>query len=87
MHSPFYNFQRGAGTVSGPVIVTPAPWPKILLPLKLLAQPGDRGLGDIIERVIGPIGGEAFKAWHLKVFGRPCGCAARRDAWNAKYHL
>ena len=27
MHSPFYNFQRGAGTVSGPVIVTPAPQP------------------------------------------------------------
>ena len=49
------------------------PWPLVLLPLKLLAQPGDKGLGDIVDRTVGPLGGEAFKAWYLRVFGESCG--------------
>jgi hypothetical protein len=52
-----------------------------------LAKASDRGLGDIVERLVGPMGGEAFKKWHLKIFGKSCGCAARRDKWNAKFPL
>ena len=63
------------------------PWPMILLPLKALAKTGDKGAGDIIARVIGPIGGDAFKAWHQKLFGKPCGCANRQEALNARWHL
>ena len=62
-------------------------WPKILLPLKLLARPGDKGLGDIIARTIGPIGGDAYKAWFQKTFGRSCGCTERQDQLNQKYPL
>lgn len=62
-------------------------WPLALKSLKLLAQPGDRGLGDIITRTIGPLGGDAFKTWHLKIFGRSCGCDVRQESWNARYPL
>lgn len=62
-------------------------WPLALRPLKLLAQPGDKGLGDIVERVIGPVGGEAYKKWYLKVFGKPCGCTRRKDNLNERFPL
>lgn len=62
-------------------------WPLILMPLKLLAQTGDRGLGDIALRVIGPVTSDAFKAWHLAVFGKPCGCSARQENWNRDFPL
>jgi hypothetical protein len=62
-------------------------WPLLLQPFKLMARPGDRGLGDIIERVIGPVGGDAYKAWYLKVFGVPCGCTRRSDNLNQRFPL
>jgi hypothetical protein len=62
-------------------------WPLILLPLKLLAQPGDRGLGDIVERTIGPIGGEIYKSWYKRIFGKPCGCQERKENLNSEYPL
>lgn len=57
-------------------------WPILVSPLKLLAQPGDRGAGDIIARTIGPIGGEAFKAWHKRILGRDCNCGNRQEILN-----
>lgn len=67
---------------------TPArKWPSLLLPMKLLAKPGDIGLGDIIAREIGSIGGDAFKKWYQKVFGKSCGCEKRQERWNQKYPL
>lgn len=69
---------------SGPVAT---PWPGVLLPLKLLAKEGDRGAGDIIARVIGPIGGNAFKAWYKITFGKNCGCGNRQEALNARWPL
>lgn len=72
---------------SAPAAITPQPWPAILLPLKLLTKPGDRGLGDIVARTIGPFGGDAFKAWHLRIFGKPCGCANRQEDWNRRWPL
>lgn len=65
----------------------PDPWPMSLVPLKLLAQTGDKGLGDIVARTVGPVGGDAFKAWWLKTFGVPCGCDGRQEWLNAKYPL
>ena len=62
-------------------------WPLLLRPLKLLARDGDRGLGDIVARTVGPAGGDAFKAWHLRAFGRDCGCGDRQASLNARYPL
>jgi hypothetical protein len=62
-------------------------WPLILKPLKLLAKPEDRGLGDIIARKIGPIGGEKYKRWYEKTFGKSCGCDIRQEVWNERYPL
>lgn len=62
-------------------------WPFVLEPLKLLAKDGDKGLGDIVERVIGKVGGEEYKKWYAKIFGRPCSCNERRDSLNADYPL
>jgi len=52
-----------------------------------LAAKGDRGAGDIIARVIGPIGGTAFKAWYKVTFGKDCGCAGRHEVLNARWPL
>src|SRR5437868_4728727 len=62
-------------------------WPLALLPLKLLAKEGDRGVGDIIARTVGPIGGDAFKTWYKRIFGKDCGCGARQDVLNARWPL
>lgn len=62
-------------------------WPLLLRPLKARAQPGDRGLGDIVARVVGPVGGNTFKAWHNRVLKRACGCEARQEALNAQFPL
>jgi len=59
----------------------------VLLPLKLLAKPEDKGAGDIIARVIGPIGGDAFKVWYKKLFGVDCGCGNRQDILNQRWPL
>lgn len=84
--------ERVASSVATPVAATkksPAPnsWPMALLPLKLLAKEGDRGAGDIIARSIGPIGGDAFKAWYKKLFGKDCGCGHRQEILNARWPL
>lgn len=55
--------------------------------LKLMAKEGDHGIGDIIQRVIGPIGGDAFKKWYKRIFGKDCGCSERQEEWNLSYPL
>ena len=67
--------------------IKPEKWPAILLPLRLMAKEGDRGAGDIIARVVGPIGGEAFKAWYKVTFGKECGCGRRQEVLNARWPL
>lgn len=62
-------------------------WPLILQPMKLMAQPGDKGLGDIIARTVGPIGGDAYKNWFQRTFARGCGCKERQDQLNARYPI
>ena len=70
-----------------PEPILPEAWPIWAQPMKLLAKDGDKGLGDIIARVVGTIGGDAYKAWHLKTFGHPCGCSERQESLNQKYPL
>lgn len=55
--------------------------------LKVMARDGDKGLGDIVARVIGPIGSDVFKRWFHKLFGRSCGCQERQEEWNIQYPL
>lgn len=70
-----------------PRTIAPEPWPLVLLPLKALAKEGDRGAGDIIARVVGPIGGDVFKSWYRTIFGKDCGCGNRQEALNARWPL
>jgi len=63
-------------------------WP---LALRLFAsaasKPSDTGLGDIVERIVGPIGGEEFKKWYKTIFGKDCGCGQRKQWLNGRYPL
>lgn len=65
----------------------PIAWPLYLQPFKLLAKEGDTGLGDIIARTIGPVGGDAFKDWYKATIGRDCGCRDRQIYLNTTYPL
>ena len=47
--------------------------------------PEDKGIGDTIARLIGPIGGDAYKRWFSKITGKPCGCEQRQDRLNALF--
>lgn len=83
---PYRNFFTDPPTYAQRGIHGPE-WPMLLRPLKLLAKEGDKGLGDIVERTVGPIGGDAYKIWYERIFGKPCGCSERRDSLNLDYPL
>jgi len=93
MFIPYYNMM---GPRSGSVahttssFIQPKPakeWPVPIKALKIFSRKEDRGIGDTIARVVGPIGGEAYKRWHLREFGKPCGCSERQQRLNQKYPL
>jgi hypothetical protein len=77
--------QLGGNPATNPIRASD--WPPILRPIKCFAQPSDRGAGDVIARVIGPIGGEAFKIWYKAMFGKDCGCGHRQEVLNARWPL
>jgi hypothetical protein len=60
-------------------------WKAGALALADMAEPGDRGIGDVIERNLA-VGGIVFKAL-VKSLGFECGCSARRDELNQLYPL
>ncbi len=62
-------------------------WPIWAKALALLAKPADKGIGDVVARIIGDENSSKFKAWHLATFGRPCGCNGKQNRWNIKYQL
>jgi hypothetical protein len=62
-------------------------WPKWAKALKHLAQPEDKGIGDVVARMIGAGNSAAFKAWYKLTFGKDCGCTDRQADWNRKYPL
>jgi hypothetical protein len=53
----------------------------------MLASSTDQGIGDVIARLIGPVGGDAYKTWFLATFGQSCGCSERQSDLNAIYPL
>jgi len=75
-----------------PIVGTLQVWPYnafgvVARALKLLAVPADTGIGDTIARIIGPIGGEAYKKWFQDTFGKTCGCQERQDHLNSLFPL
>ena len=62
----------------------PKPLPAWAKALSLLKADGEVGLGDTIERIVGPIGGEAFKKW-AKSKGFSCGCSQRKRHLNKRF--
>ncbi len=62
-------------------------WPLWAKALKQFAKPEDKGIGDVVARMIGDENSAKFKAWHQAAFGKPCNCNARQALWNALYPL
>lgn len=60
-------------------------WPTWAKGIAMLGNKTDKGVGSTIERIIGPFGGDAFKAWHQKIFNRECHCTQRREQWDFMY--
>ena len=55
-------------------------WPAWARDLKAESIPGEQGVGDTAERIIGPVGGAAFKR-----LVKHCGCGARKENLNQEY--
>ena len=67
--------------------VARADWPILIKAIALKAIPSDKGIGDVIARTTGPIGGDAFKLLWQQIFNRSCGCTERQESLNAQYPL
>ncbi len=76
---------RGKATLNEKA--APRRWPFGIRWLKILAKSSDRGVGDIMARVIGLFGGDAFKSWLKKTIGKDCGCDSRQASLNARWPL
>ena len=68
----------------------PSPWPMspfgiAMRAIRPMAIVGELGVGDTLARLIGPIGGEAYKQWFENKFGRTCGCTERQAQLNKQY--
>lgn len=59
------------------------PWPAWADRIGRLRRPGEAGVGDTVERLLGRAG-TVTKAV-LARFGIPCGCGDRKRTWNALY--
>lgn len=70
---------------AAPQALPRAEWPRLARWLAKLARPGELGLGDVVARYAGAVGGERFKKIYKKLTGAGCGCEARQDALNAMY--
>jgi hypothetical protein len=73
--------------VPGVEPITFQQWPPAFQLLAKAAKPEDKGLGDIIDRVVGPVGGVKFKLWFKHITRRDCGCSARKQKLNELYPL
>lgn len=69
---------------SPPVESDPSKWPRLARLVHRRRRPGERGVGDTIERLLGA-SGERFKVWFKRITGYDCGCDDRRDKLNASY--
>lgn len=64
-----------------------ASWPRAAQKLAELAKPGDRGLGDVAERLIASMGGNWYKMAFKAIMGHECSCGEKQAKMNAKYPL
>lgn len=62
-------------------------WPIWAKALAQFSKPEDKGIGDVVARMIGDESSAKFKAWYLATLGRPCGCNGRQKLWNQEYPL
>ncbi len=81
-----YGTDKKAITVQIHPIPTAA-WPIWAKALKQFSKPEDKGIGDVVARMIGEEASAAFKAWHHATFGKPCNCNGRQARWNRLYPL
>ncbi len=77
---------NGVSQLTGVVHVTDQ-WPIWSKALKQLATPEDKGIGDVIARIIGDENSAKFKAWHIATFGKHCNCNGRQARWNRQFPL
>lgn len=69
-----------------PIINWPmSPFGVMARTLKLFRTPDDKGVGDTLARIVGPIGGDAYKVWFKETFGRTCGCTERQEKINEQF--
>ena len=77
----------GGGRLQPEAPVQYLEWPMWAKSLRQFSVPEDKGIGDVVLRIIGNEKSEAFKAWFQKIFNRPCNCDSRLKQWNALYPL
>lgn len=66
-------------------VIPQTSWPIWAKALRFFAEPKDKGIGDVVARMIGDEKSQAFKKWHKKTFGKDCGCVGRQARWNRMY--
>ncbi len=62
-------------------------WPLWAKALAQFSKPEDKGIGDVVRRIIGEENSEAFKKWFKATTGKDCGCAGRHRRLNIEYPL
>lgn len=78
--------QLGSGFAAPPPAHGPRDhWPLWARTLAAMQGEGDKGVGDTIERVMGPKTSESFKGWYKRTFNRNCGCDGRKEDWNNRF--
>ncbi len=73
-----------------PTPVKPVPrkdWPLWAKALAQFSKPEDKGIGDVVRRMIGEENSETFKKWFKATTGKDCGCTGRQRRWNIEYPL
>ncbi len=62
-------------------------WPTWAKGLAWFSKPEDKGIGDVVRRMIGEENSEAFKKWFKATTEKDCGCTGRQRRWNIEYPL
>ena len=62
-------------------------WPMWATLLRQLSKPEDKGIGDVVARLIGDENSEKFKSGYKSTFNKDCGCKGRQARWNRLYPL
>lgn len=88
MHSVFLQSSASSAAVVRTTPTKSVPfdsWPEAFkYYARRRARPGDRGLGDVLERSFGKFG-RLFKRFYKRVTGHECNCQERREWLNARY--